>query len=183
MPLLPLLLLLLLPAQPAHAQIYHWIDEQGRTTFGDTPPEGVEARPVHVEQPTTTPGLPEIRRTPTAPDETAEREAAETYQQLSISSPENAGVVRTNIEQVSVALHLTPELQTDKGHRIRIRLDGNATTITQTPRTTLQNVTPGTHTLQAEILDRDGNVLIRSETTTFHLLRTTVQQQSRPRAP
>jgi hypothetical protein len=37
-------LLLLLVAAGAHAQIYKWIDEQGRARYGEKPPPGVAAR-------------------------------------------------------------------------------------------------------------------------------------------
>ncbi|MCG5512424.1 DUF4124 domain-containing protein [Ectothiorhodospira shaposhnikovii] len=178
---MPLLLLLLMLALPAQAQIYQWTDEQGRPVFGDTPPDGVDARPIRVERPATLPGLPEARDILQQPPPSATEEPGDAYRQLAINRPERDGVVRSNLGQVDVALNLSPALKTDLGHRIRLRLNGDTAVTTQADQVTLEEVPPGTHTVQAEVVDDDGNTLIRSDTTTFHLLRTTVQQQSRPR--
>ncbi|MCG5509086.1 DUF4124 domain-containing protein [Ectothiorhodospira lacustris] len=178
---MPLLLLLLILAVPVQAQIYQWTDEQGRPAFGDTPPDGVDARPVRVDRPATLPGLPDARQILQPPPPSATEESEDAYQRLTINQPEQDGVVRTNLGQVDIAVNLSPTLKTDLGHRIRIRLNGDAAVTTQATQTTLEDVPPGTHTLQAEVLDEGGSALIRSDTITFHLLRTTVQQQSRPR--
>jgi hypothetical protein len=42
-------LLFLLLALPAHAQIYKWVDEKGRVQYGEKPPAGSKAAPIRQE--------------------------------------------------------------------------------------------------------------------------------------
>ncbi|MCG5494298.1 MULTISPECIES: DUF4124 domain-containing protein [Ectothiorhodospira] len=179
------LLLLLTLAAPAMAEVYRWTDDQGNTVFGDTPPDGVDATPMNVRSPTVTPGLPnarEILERPTPREEAQAREQARSagYTGISIASPGDDDVVRTNLGEVNVSVQVDPELQSDQGHRVRIVLDGQTAAVGESTRFTLEEVTPGTHTLRAEILDSNDRTLKASEESTFHLLRTTVRQQTRP---
>ncbi|WP_200182080.1 DUF4124 domain-containing protein [Ectothiorhodospira mobilis] len=179
---LPMLLLAL--ALPAQAEIYRWTDAGGRTVYGDTPPEGVEATRVRVDAPAaTTPGLPEAeaRRILQRPLDREEEAPEQGYTRVQITQPPDDGVVRTNTGEVQVAVTTEPALQQAQDHRIRLLLDGQAMGSGAGNRFALTQVTPGTHTLRAEVIDASGAVLLRSGESRFHLLRTTVQQQTRPR--
>jgi hypothetical protein len=46
-----LLVLLLLPSMTAQAEMYRWVDQQGRVHFSDQPPEQAPARPVEAVKP------------------------------------------------------------------------------------------------------------------------------------
>ena len=45
----------LLAAVAAHAQVYRWVDEQGRVHYGEVPPAGAKASPVE-DKPAAPPG-------------------------------------------------------------------------------------------------------------------------------
>ncbi|MFP4079674.1 MAG: DUF4124 domain-containing protein [Ectothiorhodospira sp.] len=180
-PSLPLLLLAL--ALPAQAEIYHWTDAQGRTVYGDTPPEGVKASPVQVDAPSaTTPGIPEAeaRRILQRPLGTNGDSTDATYTRVEITQPPHDGVVRSNTGEVEVAVTTEPALQEAEDHRIRLLLDGESMGSGAGARFALSQVDPGTHTLRAEVIDASGAVLLRSDESRFHLQRTTVRQQTRP---
>lgn len=180
--ILPLLFTL---ATPTLAEVYRWTDEQGNTVFGDTPPDGVDATPINVRSPSVTPGMPdarEILERPTPREAAQAREQARDpgYTGIRIASPGNDGVVRTNLGEVNVSVQVEPEFQSDQGHQVRILLDGQTAAEGESTQLTLEGVTPGTHTLRAQVLDSNDRTLTESEDSTFHLLRTTVQQPSRP---
>ena len=46
-----LLLILVLAAWPAWAQIYKWVDEKGRVQYGEKPPAGAKSAPLRPPQP------------------------------------------------------------------------------------------------------------------------------------
>lgn len=180
----PLLLLALVLALPAQAEIYRWTDAEGRTVYGDTPPEGVEAARVRVDAPAaTTPGIPEAeaRRILQRPSGREEETSEQGYTRVEIGQPPHDGVVRTNTGEVQVTVTTEPALRQGEDHRIRLLLDGQAMGSGAGNRFALSQVDPGSHTLRAEVIDASGTVLLRSEESRFHLQRTTVRQQTRPR--
>ena len=59
MKMLPVLVLALVLPVAAHAQLYKWIDQDGKTRYGDTPPPGVKA--------TTMRGVPAASQSAPAP--------------------------------------------------------------------------------------------------------------------
>jgi hypothetical protein len=166
-----LLLTLLFLALAASADIYRWTDEQGNTVFGDTPPEGVEAQPVRLREPTVTPAMPEAReileRRP-APDT---GEPARPYERLRIASPGDDEPVRANDGNFSVRVDIRPDLLTDRGHELRLLMDGDTVQTGQRPVFDLVNVDRGTHRLQVQVLNRSGEVIQESDPVVFHLLR------------
>lgn len=169
---LPLIALLFVVSL-AQAEMYRWVDEEGNVQFSDTPPpEGVDAERMEIPEPSV---VETYKPTPSSSDD--EDEAAEgeddakpvKYRRLAIVSPANDEAVRENAGNVTIKVEIRPELQ--PGHRLRIYLDderldngGTRTTVS------LSNVSRGTHTIRAEIVDGDGKVLRRVRST-FHLLR------------
>ena len=160
------------------AQAYRWVDEDGIVHFSDRPHEGAERIDLPTYRAASGPRTPLpssafSRRNDPQPD--AEEDQTPAYASLAIASPA-ADETLWNIEGVlNVQLRLQPRLQ--RSHRVRAYLDGAPQNVSGTSFQ-LQEVFRGTHTLQAEVTDRDGNLMIRSEPTTFH-----VQQNSiaRPR--
>ena len=59
---MPFLAILAALALPAAAQVYKWVDEQGRTHYGEKPPEGVKATEMGA-----TPSSPAAPTAPAAP--------------------------------------------------------------------------------------------------------------------
>ena len=67
--------------------------------------------------------------------------------------------------------NLQPALQ--PGHRLRVYFDGTAQEVSGM-QFQLQEVYRGAHNLQAEVLDENGQLMIRSEPTRFYVQQTTI---------
>ncbi len=168
-------LLLVVASLPAVAGVYRWVDPTGQVHYSDQPGQGAEEvklrePTVYTPQPIHNPGSTPASKPVDTP----------TYKSMAIAMPENDEAIRSNEGLVDVSLLLEPALA--KGHRIRIYLDGQpASGELTTTQITLQNVDRGTHTLQASVVDAQGNEVIRSPSVTFHLLRVTAPRKA-PRA-
>lgn len=171
-----LLVLGLLPALAA-AGVYKWVDADGTVHYGDTPQQGAEE--VHVPPPQTYTPAP---YTPIAPQTEAPAVPAE-YTRMAITTPEAEATLRDNTGAIAVSFTLEPALKTERGHALVVLLDGQAQAPVKGTSTTLENVTRGSHTLQGQIVDATGMVLISSPTITVHLHRQSVLGPNRARPP
>ncbi|MGB0712739.1 MAG: DUF4124 domain-containing protein [Gammaproteobacteria bacterium] len=93
------------------------------------------------------------------------------YSAFAIASPANDGTVRSAPGSVSVSVNVTPPLDKDFKHSVRIRLDNKVVASGASTSFGLSNVDRGTHRLSAELLDENKRVLRRARTITFHLHR------------
>ncbi len=165
----PILLLVALLASAASASdIYKWVDEDGVIHFSDQPREGAERvtlQPANVVRPPVRP----VQRTdePAA----AQPEAPFRYEKLEVVSPA-AEETLWNIEGVlNVSLALTPGLQ--EGHQVRVYHNGQPQIVSGTSFQ-LQEVWRGVHNLQAEVIDANGQMVIRSQPNRFYVQQNTV---------
>lgn len=173
---LSLLVLGLVPALAA-AGVYKWVDPDGTVHFSDTPQPGAEE--VHVPPPqmyTPAPYAP-ITPRPEAPAAQAE------YTQLAITAPEAEASIWDNTGAIPVSFSLKPALKADRGHRLVVLVDGQAQEPVKGTSTTLENVERGSHTLQGQIVDAAGKVLVSSSAITVHLHRQSVLGPNRARPP
>lgn len=175
----PILLILLLCCLPliATAGVYKWIDADGTVHYSDTPREGAEE--IHVAPPQTyTPGpMPSFSPRPEVP------EPAPAYTRFELTAPADDATVRDNTGAVSVSFSIEPVLKVDQGHRLVVLLDGQAGTPGQATTVTLENVDRGTHSLQGQIIDAAGRVLISSPSIKVHVHRQTVMTPHRAPPP
>jgi hypothetical protein len=169
--------LLLIPAL-ASAEIYQWIDSAGHTAYGDHPPEGVDATPMNVKpaQTFSTPPMSESAKAALTPDEKekpADEEQAGSvkYTKLQIISPKNDEPVRSNAGTLSIQMGSYPELAAQSGDQFQVVMDGKPVMTTSVSTVVLQNVDRGTHKLQVQIIDANGQVKKSSPTIEFHMLR------------
>lgn len=174
--LLSLLVFGLLPALAA-AGVYKWVDADGTVHYSDTPKPGAEEVYVAPPQTYTPAQLPAITPQPEAPAATAE------YSQLSFTAPEPEANLWDNTGALPVSFNSEPALQTERGHRLVVLLDGQAQAPVKGNSTTLENVDRGSHTLQGQIIDATGKVLISSPSITVHLHRQSVMGPNRARPP
>ena len=166
-------LLGLIFALPADARIYKTVDENGNIIFTDIPPrEDEPAEQIIVEQPNAFSIEEAIgpREQWVVEAEEAEPEASPfAYTSLNIASPEDDQAIRENAGNISIVAIPSPQLQ--PGHSIRLVMDGTPVQEGNQTRFDLENVDRGTHVVATEIVDDAGNVLIRSDDITFHMLR------------
>ena len=172
--LLSVVLLCSLPLAAA-AAVYKWVDREGTVHFSDTPREGSEE--VHIAPPQTyTPErLPPITPRPEVPAAPAD------YTRFDLASPSADQTLRDNTGAVNVNFALDPPLKVGRGHRLVVLLDGKPQPPVKDTSLTLQNVDRGTHSLQGQIVDGRGQVLMNSATIQFHLHRQSILLPNRAR--
>lgn len=153
----------------AHADVYKWRDETGRWHYGDEPKPGssqVELPPIQVYEPSKVDTAPP----PAPPPRQEKAQASLSYSRAEVMSPAPEETIRNATGEVGVAIALEPSLRS--GHRVRLLLDG-APAVEAVPSTafTLANVNRGAHTVSAEILDAQGQVVNTTEPRTFYMHR------------
>ncbi len=149
------------------AQVYKTVDKDGNVVFTDVPPKGDAAAERISVTPVNTADLGGIPAATEDNDGDPMDEFA--YESVDILSPQDDEAVRGNVGDVPVDIDVYPALQ--DGHSVRLMLDGVAVLTGRETSYLLTEVERGTHTLALEVIDGDGNLLIASAPTTFHLQR------------
>jgi hypothetical protein len=170
-----ILVLLALLAAPfaIAAEAYVWTDEDGVVHYSDRPMPG--ARRIELAEPNLG-RSPAPRRPGAAAADATDEAAGDTgpfrYESLEVATP-GAEETLWNIEGVlNVSLALSPALQ--PGHQVRVYFDGNPQIVPGTSFQ-LEEVWRGVHNLQAEVIDGNGKMLIRSRTNRFYVQQSTVR--------
>lgn len=169
--------ILLLFTSVLSAEVYRWTDANGRTVFGDSPPEQTSAQAV--ELPTLTVAdsydsgakQDDSSTVAAAEDEAGDTESVE-YQRFTVKSPQKDEAVRANNGNVLVKLELEPALQ--EGHGVVVYLDGKQMASGTATTFSLENIDRGTHSLFAVVHDANDDVLKNTEAVSFNLLRTSL---------
>jgi hypothetical protein len=147
---------------------WKWTDEDGIVHYSDVPVEGAE--PVNLSEFTKKTGARISNGRTSRASEEPEKEFL--YDSITIASP-GAGETLWNIEGLlNVSVAVSPELQ--RGHRIRAYFDGDARDVSGTSFQLLE-VYRGTHSLQAEIVDQTGKVIMRSPANRFYVQQNSVR--------
>ncbi|VAW88083.1 hypothetical protein MNBD_GAMMA18-1453 [hydrothermal vent metagenome] len=166
--------MLLLLALPCGAEMYKWVDDDGNVSYGDYPAPDQEKqviKPIPISTYSSS-----YRKPDTKLATKQAKKAKETrYTQLTIAQPQDDAAIRSNNGQLTVTLVVTPPLDTKAGHKIELILDGSKIATSDGSSITLANLNRGTHSLEAKIINKKGEMLIASPSQTFHLLRSTAQ--------
>jgi hypothetical protein len=162
---------LVLAASMALAQAYRWVDENGVVHYSDRPQAGAEEVELESGPAVSTPAP---RRTPASrrgPEDDQAVDAAARYDALEIATPAAEETLWNIGGVLNVSLDLQPALK--QGHQLRVYFDGNPQAVNST-QFQLQEVYRGVHNLQAEVLDENGQLLIRSQPSRFYVQQTTI---------
>ena len=164
---LSLITILFLASSANAHQLYRHVGPNGEVYFTDQPsPDSVPVKisPVNVQ-----PALP----SPVTSPETEKPEATPaSYKYFNILSPTEDQGVRANNGHVIVNLSLQPALK--PGHAIKLKMDGEDGKLIKSGESlTIDffNVSRGLHTIQAFVLDGNGNMLMHAGPVSFHVLR------------
>jgi hypothetical protein len=168
-------LLSLIPTLLSAGVVYKYLDKDGNPVYTDQPKPGAERVDLPEPSTYTPPKLPPI--TPTADKDKDETGAV--YNSLNISSPKNGETIWDNTGNVMVVYAVEPALKRKRGNRMVVLVDGQALEPLENTKVQLENVDRGTHNLKARIIDAEGEVLIESGETTFHLHRQSVNFPNR----
>lgn len=149
----------------ASAEVYRWVDEQGNVVFSDQAGPGAE--PVKLPEITTYEALPYDPEILASPPEGADGGAPPRYQ-VAFLQPTQNETLRDNQGNVPVALQLEPRLR--KNDRIVLQLDQGARTVeVDEPAYTFTGIDRGSHTLQAWVVNAQGERVGDIAQTAFHL--------------
>lgn len=165
-----LVLLLLLFALPAVAQIYKYTDANGNTAYSDQQPNGTKAQAVD---------LPPLNRADTVSPSTAPPATTQTpgksdpgtaaYQTLQLTDLPSDEALRANNGTFTVGVLVQPRLQ--PGHLLQLLLDGAPYgQPTNVPRLQLVELDRGEHSLAVQVLQNQQPIQ-QSQTVTVTVQR------------
>ena len=142
-------------------EIYKHVDQNGNTVFSDSPSK--ESSKVELQE------LPIINFPSPPATEAPKREAkAFRYSTFKISSPKQDETIRDNNGTINVTMSVDPALK--KGHRLQLLLDGSPSNASSTASTfKLENVDRGSHSLQANVFDKENKLIQSTASITIHL--------------
>jgi hypothetical protein len=162
-------------------QAYTWTDENGTVHYSDRPFPGAATIDLRAAQgftaPQPTQPVPAI--TDAAPAE--EEELVRAYTAFEVIQP----VQQETLWNIGTVLNVTVDLQPDlqPGHHLGAYLDGQLIDVgAMTTQFQLPDVFRGMHTLQAVVLDEDGEEVLRSLATSFMVQQTSILNPNNPNA-
>jgi hypothetical protein len=163
-----IVLLFFILSEPLLARdVYKWVTNEGEVIYSETYQPGAERIQVTDRERRSVP-RPDALNQQTQGTETVE------YSSFEIVQPVNNETIRNAESTVSVGLSVTPSLASD--HVIHIYVDGmKLESEVNSTQMILQNIGRGTHTLMAQISDREGNIIKDSNSITFHLRQAAVE--------
>lgn len=163
---------LLLCAGAVSAQVYKWVDADGVVHYSDQPAPGAER--IEIKQNTQRPPATSNASRPAARTAPAQPEPTKpfAYTSLSFSSPTAEQTLWNIGGTLNVSLNLAPGLR--NGDRVTLYFDGTSQPIAGLS-TQLEEVWRGAHNLQAEVVDANGTLMIRSEPIRFYVQQTSIQ--------
>ncbi|MEB0044727.1 MULTISPECIES: DUF4124 domain-containing protein [unclassified Pseudomonas] len=151
------LLMLLLVALPAAAQIYKYTDASGNTAYSNQPPDGVKAQPVELPPLNSVEHQP--ARPPASPTATSSsQQPRSAYEVLELTGLPTEEALRANNGTFTVSVLIKPRLQAP--HLLRLLLDnqpyGQPSNV---PILQLVNIDRGDHSLAVQVID--GNNVVQ----------------------
>ena len=158
-----LMLIILLTLNVAQAEVYKYINKQGKTSYSDLPVENSELIKL---PPVMTYQAPVLPKHPAVNDATSVLERGH-YESIFVKHPSAEGTVRSNQGIVTVSYELSPSIQ--EGHAVELYIDG-----VKRQGLTVQGLNRGQHTLYIQVVNKQGNIMISSPDVIFYL-----QHQSR----
>tara|TARA_R110001583_G_scaffold30866_2_gene106172 strand:+ start:31818 stop:32360 length:543 start_codon:yes stop_codon:yes gene_type:complete len=160
------------PATTAEMKIYHWIDEDGKAHFSDTAIPGTKE--IQVKNNNLLPAEEiNMEQTDSIANQLSfdQQEKSQIIYQATIISPEDDKPLHSN--DGTIEIHIETEPAKENTQKLQLYLDGKklgSPQISSTMRAL--NIDRGTHQVQVELLDENGNVLAKTQIVTVHLQRT-----------
>jgi len=171
-----ILILLVLFACQAHAEIYKSINADGEVVYSDTATQGAETVKM--------PALPTYTPPP-APSFTPVRQIQQKtdfYKSFVIVSPANEETIRNNLGILNIDAKLVPALQVGLKHRVQFFLNGEpyGKPVGKTSLT-VSNLDRGDYTLSAAVVDAGGKVLISTGDVVLYMKRHSILNPPNPK--
>ena len=161
------------------AAVYQYQDENGKIVFSD------KEVPGSVERKVQSPPIIKFRKEEQVKKEieptdnsftditvTENKNKPKPYTKFKIRKPSDDESFRDNLGNVHLILDISPGIQTQHGHKLKVEFDGKMLTGSWTSSTiSFSNVNRGTHTIRAFIVDKAGKKIKSTSANTFHLQR------------
>jgi hypothetical protein len=164
------------PGAVLAAVVWTWVDEQGQRHYSDREVPGATQIEIGEAQTFSGSALRSGEAAPAAqaPQAPPSAEpAAANYSILDVVSPEPDETFWNIGGELPVTIATFPALQAT--HRIDVSIDGQRRELdTRSLEITVSEVWRGEHTLQALIVDVDGNILMRSAPVSFYVHQTSI---------
>ena len=145
--------------------IYKTVDDNGNVIFTDTQPTDQPGETVNLRPLTPMPSLSPSRPIPTSITEPTRK----LYSRFTITRPDHNATIR---DQETITVNIATSPRVLFGHTVRLRLNGKVVAESRRQSTfELKEVERGSHTLTAEIVDSQQQV-IRSTSHTIFVHRT-----------
>ena len=160
--------------------VYRWVDADGLPVFGDAPPAGLVAVPLRQGPANVYAAPPNPTAAPNGDANADEASAAvEGYTAARIVAPAAGEAVRANGGDVTLRGQVTPPLR--DGHRAVLFLDGAplgqaAANGDATVDFALVDVARGHHQAHIEVVDGNGDTLLRGVPAVFHVQRVALRR-------
>jgi hypothetical protein len=159
--------------------VWKWVDKNGVTHYSDQPVPGAKRLDLNTVQTydSEEASIARPEASPSAAPAKAAPRAPITYQAVEILKPLHDQSIIATGGQVQVSVRVDPGVQA--GHQLRIEMDGKAVSPPDSVATALDltEVPRGTHTLSATVVAANGDVLIKSETITFHVIQPSIRRK------
>jgi len=174
-----ILIILVLLACQAHAEVYKSINADGDVVYSDTPTQGAERLKM--------PALPTYTPPPVAAPSFTPKPAPEKsdyYKSFAFVSPTNEETIRNNLGILNIQVSLSPALLGRLRHRVQFFLNGEpyGTPVGNTSLT-ISNLDRGEYTLSATVVDTDGNTLISTGDIVVYMKRHSILNPPFPPPP
>ncbi|WP_455365318.1 hypothetical protein [Kaarinaea lacus] len=174
-----LLILLLSLSFVVHAAVYKHVDDEGNVIKYSDMPQKPGDKPINVPPPamefkSTTPPASTVFQPDTKSSkqtEKEERKPVTAYVAVTIMNMQDDQGIRANGGIFPIKLASQPALDAEAGHRYAVVIDNEPHQTSDKASFELQNLLRGTHSIQAQVKDRDGSVLASSSPITIHILR------------
>lgn len=108
-------------------------------------------------------------RTQSAGAQYAQSGSTSAYDSIAVVDPANDATVFDNAGNVTVTVAVSPGLRGSAGDQIALILDGRVASVRDATRFKLSEIARGEHTLEAQIVDRGGTVVISSNPVKIYL--------------
>lgn len=158
-----LLAIVLTTSAVAWAQVFKWVDAEGRTQFSDRPHQDAET----VSVPSPQPSGKSAESVSTG--DQVETPLLGAYSAFEIQSPEPNQTLRQARDDLPISLLIDPPLMA--GHVLELVLNGTPVRVDPSTGTqiALNGVAYGSHRAYAQIRDPQGAIIARTVSLTFHL--------------
>lgn len=170
---LTLALLLCLFASSALAEVYKYRDNEGNIVFSDQHNPAGSEELIHIQPPNSVPSSSKPKAH-TGLKKTTKKNLnlqKDLYSQVVIASPTDDSSIRANDGVVTIKVRSTPPLDAGAGDLVKVYLDGIPAAQGISTNIQLENLDRGEHNITAQIIDADGQVLKKSESVKFFLLK------------